>query len=145
MRTRDFIDTLDNERIVAAIQQAELLSSGEIRVHIERGALAGDPLEAATRKFQQTGMHKTRQRNAVLLFVAPRAQKFAIVGDEGVHQKCGEEFWGRITDTMRDHFRNARYTDALVDAINEVGRILAEHFPRQPDDTNELPDSVIES
>ena len=145
MRTKDFVSKLEHARIVAAIERAELKSSGEIRVHIERGNISGDPLALATKKFQETGMHKTRHRNAVLIFVAPRAQSFAIVGDEAVHQKCGDAYWRQITEAMRAHFLEERFTEALVEAIRDVGAVLAEHFPHRPDDTNELPDSVIES
>lgn len=145
MRTKDFLGKLEHGRIVAAIENAERKSSGEIRVHIERGNISADPLELATKKFQETGMHKTRDRNAVLIFVAPRAQSFAIVGDEAVHQKCGDSYWQRITEAMRAHFREGRFTEAMEEAIGDVGSVLAEHFPRKPDDRNELPDAVMES
>ncbi len=145
MRTKDFIAQLDHPRIVAAIAAAELRTSGEIRVYLERGALSGEALEVATRKFLEFGMDKTAARNAVLILVAPRAQKFAVVGDEGIHQKCGAEYWQRLVDTMRDHFKRSEFTDALVDAINTVGESLATHFPRQPDDQDELPNTILET
>ena len=145
MRTKDFIAQLDHPRIVAAIAAAELRTSGEIRVYLQRGELAGEALDFATKKFLEFGMEKTAARNAVLILVAPRAQKFAVVGDEGIHQKCGAEFWDTLVGTMRDHFKRAEFTDALVDAINTVGESLATHFPRQPDDKNELPDTILET
>jgi uncharacterized membrane protein len=89
-------------------------------------------------------MHTTRERNAVLIFVAPRAHKFAVVGDKAIHEKCGDEFWQRIVDGMRAHFRNEKFSHALVGAINEIGNLLAAHFPRRPMPTNELPDQIVE-
>ncbi|MGZ4966988.1 MAG: TPM domain-containing protein, partial [Chthoniobacterales bacterium] len=86
----------------------------------------------------------TAERNAVLILVAPRAQKFAVVGDEGVHKKCGEEFWQRLIATMREHFKREAFTDALVEGIQNVGALLAEHFPRRSSDRNELPNTLIE-
>ena len=74
-------------------------------------------------------MHKTRERNAVLIFVAPRAHKFAVVGDKAIHEKCGDEFWQRIVDGMRTHFQNENFSDALVEAIKEIGNVLARTFP----------------
>jgi uncharacterized membrane protein len=144
MRTREFLATLEHDRIVRAIRDAELKTSGEIRVFIQRGKLTADPLPLAQKKFQQLGMHKTRERNAVLIFVAPRAHKFAILGDEAVHEKCGEQFWHRIVQKMREHFQNEKFSSAIIDAIEEVGHVLAAHFPRSTTDRNELSNDVIE-
>ncbi len=144
MRTKDFLARLDHARIVSAIQAAEAQTSGEIRVYLERGEIKEDPLTLATRKFVEFGMEQTSARNAVLILVAPRAQKFAVVGDEGIHQQCGVEFWEQLVAAMRAHFKKEEFTDALVEAIETLGRELSAHFPRHPDDRNELPDIVLE-
>ena len=89
-------------------------------------------------------MHKTQQRNAVLIFVAPRAHQFAVVGDKAIHEKCGAEFWQRIVEGMRTHFQNEKFSHALIEAISEIGKLLAAHFPRTRANANELPDEVIE-
>jgi uncharacterized membrane protein len=144
MRTREFLTKLEHDRIVGAIREAESKTSGEIRVLIQRGKSKSDPLVAAQKKFHRLGMHKTRERNAVLIFVAPRVHKLAVVGDNAIHERCGDEFWQRIVETMRVHFRNEKFSDALIDAVNEVGKVLAAHFPRTLASANELPDDVIE-
>ena len=87
-------------------------------------------------------MHTTRERDAVLIFVAPRAHKVAVVGDKAIHEKCGDEFWHRIVDGMRVHFQNEKFSHALVEAINEIGKPLAAHFPKITADANELPDEI---
>src|SRR5207245_11748894 len=92
MRTKEFLNKLEHDRIVQAIREAESKTSGEIRVFVQRGKLDVDPLIAAQKKFHRLGMHKTPERNAVLIFVAPRAHKFAVVGDEANHEKCSEAF-----------------------------------------------------
>jgi uncharacterized membrane protein len=89
-------------------------------------------------------MTKTRDRNGVLIFVAPRAQKFAVIGDLGVHEKCGDLFWQTLTQAMRAHFQAENFTDAVLHAIRETGELLAQHFPRRPNDRNELPNTVEE-
>jgi uncharacterized membrane protein len=144
MRTKEFLSKLEHDRILQAIRDAESKTSGEIRVFIQRGKLKVDPLHAAQRKFRKLGMHKTPERNAVLIFVAPRAHKFAVVGDEAVHQKCGEQFWQRLVDAMREHFRNEKFSHAIVEAIEEAGKALASHFPRTSTSSGQLPDQVIE-
>jgi uncharacterized membrane protein len=145
MRTREFLTKLEHDRIIQAIHEAESKTSGEIRVLIQRGKLRSDPLVAAQRKFQRLGMHKTRERNAVLIFVAPRVHKFAIVGDQAIHEICGDELWQRVVEGMRTHFQNEKFSDALIEAVKEIGSMLERHFPKTSDDTNELPNDVIES
>jgi uncharacterized membrane protein len=143
MRTKEFLSKLDHDRIVQAIRDAEAKTSGQIRVFIQRGKLDRDPLVAAQKKFQRLGMHKTAGRNAVLIFVAPRAHKFAVVGDQAIHEKCGEQLWQRLVDQMRGHFQNEKFSHALVEAIEETGKALTAHFPKRSIST-ELPDKVIE-
>lgn len=144
MRTKEFLSKLEHDRIVQAIRDAESKTSGQIRVFIQRGKLDVDPLSAAQKRFHRLGMHKTPERNAVLIFVAPRAHKFAIVGDKAIHEKCGEDLWQRIVRQMREHFRNENFSHAIVDAIRETGDALAAHFPRRSTSRGELPDAVVE-
>jgi uncharacterized membrane protein len=144
MRTKDFLNQLDHSRIVSAIRLAEAKTSGQIRVYIQRGELDGEALPDAKARFKQLGMEKTLERNGILIFVAPRARKFAVVGDEGVHAKCGDEFWNHLVESMRAHFVNSKFTDALVEAIDETGKLLARYFPRTSAAQNELPDEIVE-
>ena len=144
MRTREFLSKLEHDQIVRVIRDAESKTSGEIRVFIQRGKLDGDPLPAAYRRFHRLGMHKAPERNAVLIFVAPRAHKFAIVGDTAIHEKCGETLWEHLVNQMREHFRNEKFSEAIVDAIREIGGGLAAHFPRRSTSSGELPDEIVE-
>src|SRR5437588_4033573 len=105
MRTKVFLRKLEHDQIVQGIRDAESKTSGQIRVFIQRGKLEVDPLIAARKKFQRLGMRKTPERNAVLIFVAPRAHKFAVVGDKAIHEKCGETYWQRVVELMRERFR----------------------------------------
>ena len=141
MRTKEFIEKLEHERVSKAIAGAEATTSGEIRVFVQHGDVA-DPVGAAREQFERLGMTQTRERNAVLIFVAPRAQKFAVIGDKGVHERCGDPFWQTLTQAMRTYFQAQNFTDAVVHAIRETGHLLAQHFPPRPDDRNELPNTV---
>src|SRR5262245_66391937 len=95
MRTREFLTKLEHDRIIKTIRDAESKTSGEIRVLIQRGKFKGDPLVAAQRKFHRLGMHKTHERSAVLIFVVPRAHKFAVVGDNAIHERSEERRVGK--------------------------------------------------
>jgi len=144
MRTREFLSKLEHDRIIQSIRKAESKTSGEIRVLIQRGKLNNDPFVEAQKKFYRLRMHKTRERNAVLIFVAPRVHKFAVIGDQGIHEKRGNQFWERVVEKMQTHFQNEKFTDALIEAVEEIGDVLASDFPRTHKDKNELPDDLIE-
>jgi uncharacterized membrane protein len=134
---------LDSKRIEHAIAAAELKTSGELRVVIHRAAVA-DPVATAREEFTRLEMFRTRERNAVLILVAPASRNFAIFGDEAIHAKCGQPFWDEVAAAMTGYFREGKFTDGLVHAIDHAGRFLAKHFPRRPDDKNELPDNVVD-
>jgi uncharacterized membrane protein len=145
MQTRSFLDTLDHERIVKAIQDAEARSRGEVRVHVSKQTVE-DVEAAAARQFEALGMTRTAERNGVLLFVAPVSQSFAVIGDEGIHARCGPDFWKDVAAAMETDFRAGRFTDGIVKGVARVGDALATHFPRKEGtaDANELSDEVTE-
>ena len=141
MKAREFLKQLRHDKIVEAIRHAEQKTSGEIRVFIS-GKPTADPVATAQAHFIEMEMDKTREHNGVLIFVAPRAHKFAVIGDAAVHKRCGEEFWNQLAQEMSSHFRDSDFTTGIVHGIEKAGELLARNFPRRPDDTNELPDEV---
>jgi len=140
MRARDFISKLQHDDIVAAIRDAEHKTSGQIRVFISRKDVE-DPVVAAQAAFLRLKMENTRHRNGVLIYVAPRVHKFAVIGDSAVHAKCGDGFWQEMRDSMAEHFRKSEFSQGIVHGIKKAGNLLAQHFP-QRGDGNELPDDV---
>lgn len=134
--------SLDRQRIVEAIAQAERGTTGEIRVSVST-LIWGDVRKAAEQAFERMHMTATNDRNAVLFFVVPARRKIVVLGDTGVHAKVGEEFWHHIVKAVSHSFRAHDYTDGLVRAIAAVGRQLTVHFPRDPEGRpNQLPDDV---
>jgi uncharacterized membrane protein len=119
---------IDHARIASAIAEAERKTSGQIRVLIARHR-APDPVAAAQHHFDRLGMIRTRHRNGVLIFVAPRSRSFAVIGDQGVHEKCGDAFWRELTSAMEVFFKKGQFTDGLVHGIERAGALLSEHFP----------------
>ncbi len=141
MKHQHFVQQLEENQIVTAIQEAESKSSGEIRVFVSRRKI-DDPLAAAQQAFIRLGLQRTRERNGVLIFVAPRTHKFAVIGDAGIHSHCGDEFWRAVSEAMSDRFIKGEFTQGILHAIRTAGDLLAQHFPHQPDDRNELPDDL---
>ena len=143
MKTQEFLKQLRHGDVVAAIREAEKKTSGEIRVFVSRKDV-DDPVAAAQAEFTRLGMTKTQQRNGVLIYVAPASRKFAVVGDEGVHQRCGDGFWREMASEMSGYFKQADYTQGIIHSVHKAGALLAEHFPCGPDDSDELPNEVEE-
>ena len=83
---------INNDKIAEAIRNAELLTSGEIRVYIAKNCKE-DALEKASRVFQKLKMHNTALRNAVLILVCPADHKAAILGDKGINSVIENDFW----------------------------------------------------
>jgi uncharacterized membrane protein len=143
MRTRHFLNAVDHDRIVSAIANAEERTTGEIYVFVSRHNVA-DALAAASRCFRKLKMDRTPLRNGVLIFVAPRSDSFAVVGDTGVHAKCGEDFWSEVVELMRPRLQRGEFTDALVHGVEKVGSLLADHFPAASGDTKHPSGGVVE-
>lgn len=139
-----FFREKERHRIAVAIRRAESRTSGEIRVHVE-GRCPGDPGERAQQLFSALGMHRTERRNGVLLYLAVRDRKCAVVGDEGIHRAVAERFWEAIVEEMTRHFRAGRFLEGVSQVLERIGAELARHFPRTPEDRNELPDMPSEA
>ena len=128
MHPKSFTKHLSHDGIVAAIRDAEHTPTGEIRVSISPRHI-DDAVVSATAEFLRLGLNKSPERNSVLIFVAPRAHKFAVIGDEAVHAKCGDAFWRELADTMSGYFRKSEFTSGIVHGVQKAGELLAEHFP----------------
>jgi uncharacterized membrane protein len=146
---RRFLSEADFAAIADAIKAAESRTSAEIRVHLERRVPRGllrrrhDALARAQHVFRRLGMHRTAERHGVLIYVAVEEHRLAVVGDAGIHGRVGDLHWNEVRDLMIETLRqNGPPRRALERAIEALGRALAEHYPRRPDDRNELSDEV---
>jgi len=129
MHPKKFINQLPHDTLVAAIRDAEKKTSGQIRVLISHKSVA-NPVSAAQKEFARLGMAKSPERNGVLIFVTPRTRKFAVIGDAGVHAKCGGVFWQELAQAMTGYFRKSEFTEGITHGVRKAGELLAEHFPR---------------
>lgn len=139
--TKNTFSKEEQQRIVEAIRNAELATSGEIRLHIEPGTSL-NPVERAKQVFEQLGMGNTELKNGVLFYLAIEDRKLAIIGDSGIHQKVGDNFWQEEKELMVNHFLKGDYTTGICKAIEQVGEKLKLHFPFQQTDTNELSNDI---
>jgi uncharacterized membrane protein len=129
MSTRGFTGAVDQQKVVEAMRAASERSSGEVRVHVTSEAVA-DAYESAVATFEKLGLTGARERNGVLLFIAPRSRKLAVVGDVGIHTRCGPAFWTELAAAVSADFRAERFTEGIVNGLTRAADLLAQHFPR---------------
>ena len=141
MKASAFFTREQQVAIVRAIGEAEHATSGEIRVHIETSCKA-DVLDEAAWLFRKVGMHKTADRNGVLIYLALKDRKFAIIGDTGINSVVPLGFWDEIRDHMKNRFSENLFTEGLTEGIIMAGQQLKEHFPHSKDDINEITDTI---
>jgi len=136
------IFTREQERAIKlAILNAELDTSGEIRVHVEN-VCNGDVLDRAAYIFEKLKMHETVQRNGVLFYLAVSNRKFAVLGDAGINAVVPENFWDNIKHDLLNQFREGKFAEGLIQGISEAGEQLRKFFPYRRNDVNELSDEI---
>jgi uncharacterized membrane protein len=141
MTRRRLLAALDAPRVEAAIRQGEDVCGVELRVSIA-GLFWGDVRAMADRAFDRMGMAATRQRNGLLIFVAPWRRKVVIVADRGITAQVDASLWSNAVQLVTTAFRDGRFTEGLIAALESLSRALAPHFPPTPHAPNELPDTV---
>lgn len=132
-----------DKMITAAVHDAESRTSGEIVVRLVQAAGGSDTRAAAEAEFQQLGMAATKARNGVLLYVALNERRIEIIADVGVIAMVPQATWQFAADVVTLGFRANVPTEAIVMAVLAIGDVLAEKFPRLPDDVNELTDIPV--
>ena len=129
--------------MVEAIRSAEKQTSGEIRLFMEQRCAFLNPLDRAKEVFAELEMFKTKDRNAVLLYIATKDQQLAVLGDEGIYQKMGQAFWDSEVKLILSEFKQHHFIDGVCKIIGDVGVALKENFPYESDDKNELDDGIV--
>jgi uncharacterized membrane protein len=138
---QDYFNERQEQAILSNIMDAENNTSGEVRVHIEKHC-TGDPIARAANVFRWLEMGHTEQRNAVLIYIAVKDRKFAVVGDKGIHRAVPPDFWTSVVAEMQKHFSQDKIADGLCEGIRLVGEKLKAYFPFERGDKNELPDEI---
>ena len=143
-KSSSFFSEEEKQTITSAIQQAERKTSGEVRVYIESKCSYVNAIDRAVEIFGKLNMHQTQQRNAVLVYVAVKDRQLAIFGDEGIHQKVGNDFWNNAVKQMVQHFNKNNYAVGIAEIVIAIGDSLQHHFPYdEKTDINELPDDIV--
>ena len=139
----NFFTEAETERIVSAIRSLEKQTSAELRLHVESRCWR-DPLRRAAFVFNRLRMHETRERNAILIYLALKSRKFAVIGDQGAKEALAEEFWSIVSRKMRSFFVEKLYCEGICQGISMISKEVSTAFPPRPDDRNELDDLISE-
>lgn len=143
-KKKDFFTAEEQQQILDAIKKAEQRTSGEVRLFVESKCKYVDPVDRAKEIFLQLGMDKTELHNATLIYIAMDDHQAAVLGDEGIHKRVGEEYWRAEVSKMLVQFRNEHLVEGLCIVIEDIGQALQHHFPYNADtDKNELPDEIV--
>ncbi len=143
-KKKEFFSPVDNEKIVQAIRNAEMRTSGEIRIFIESRCRFIDAMDRALEIFDKLKMEQTEFRNAVLLYIALKDHQLAVYGDKGINERVGHEFWEKAVIKILAQFNHEDYADGISNCVTEIGESLQQHFPYDKIiDKNELPDEII--
>ena len=140
-KVEGFLSKAEEEEIIEAIRIAELNTSGEIRVHIEKTAKT-DAFNRALELFHYLKMDNTKEQNGVLIYIAVEDKTFVIYGDKGINDAVPKNFWDTTKDIMQTHFKAGRFKQGLVDGIIKAGEELEKHFPWKQGDVNELTNEI---
>jgi len=141
---KPFFSELEQKELIQAIQAAEKQTSGEIRLYVEGKNKLDSPVQRAAVIFEKLQMHKTKERNGVLIYLASRSRQLAIFADEGVYQRLGKDYWDKQANEAVALARNNDVKKALVKLIEDIGGILAHEFPYSSEtDHNELSDDIV--
>jgi uncharacterized membrane protein len=141
LEVENFLSDGEEQQIIEAIIKAESHTSGEIRVHLEKG-LDKDPIRRAEEVFYYLGMDGTENQNGILFYVAVDDHRFAILGDQGIDRVVPDDFWESIKDEVIEEFKLGDHAKGLVKGILHAGQKLKEFFPVDDEDKNELSDSI---
>ena len=141
MKTRHFLNKEQQSLIIKAIEQAELNTSGEIRVHIEPKCNQ-DVLLRSVYLFSKLKMNNTQLRNGVLIYLAYESRKFAIIGDKGINDLVPNNFWDDTKSIMLEYFKQSNFSEGIVYAVEQVGEKLKKFFPYSKNDINEQPNDI---
>ena len=143
-KKKDFFTEEEKQQLVEAIQKAEQQTSGEVRIFLESKCKYVDALDRDQEIFFSLKMNETEQRNGTLIYVAVKDKQAAVLGDEGIHQKVGQQYWEDVVKKMLLEFKNQKLADGICKGIHDLGEALKLYFPYNSDtDKNELPDEIV--
>jgi len=136
------VEKIEASLIVDAIKEAEINTSAEIRVHYTTKKSKIALIEEAQNTFSKLKMHETELRNGILIYLRLKSKEVAILGDIGIHQHVGNEFWEAVKEEIISTIQSSNITQGIIKGIELSGKQLSIHFPPNVLNPNELSDEI---
>jgi uncharacterized membrane protein len=136
------VEKIEASLIVNAIKEAEKTTSAEIRVHYTTKKTNLDLMKEAQATFLNLKMNLTENRNGVLIFLRLKSKEIAIIGDIGIHQHVGNEFWEAVKEVMIQTIKTQNITQGIIQGVELAGKQLSNFFPPSSENPNELSDEI---
>lgn len=137
-----FLSAAETAAVNAAIGEAERRTSAELKVVLARHCW-GDLKRKARRIFRELGLDRTQHRNCVLILLVLANREFLVYGDDGIDANVGRDFWGEVRRAMAEAFGRDEFGEGLARGVREVGEKLAEHFPHEEHDIDEISNEIV--
>ncbi len=100
--------------------------------------------EKALVSFVEQGLHETRDKTGILILISLFEHRVQVLADSGINAKVPEHTWEEIVEIVTTGLKSNDASAAVCKAVERCGELLQEHFPIKDDDTNELPNLIIE-
>jgi putative membrane protein len=113
------------------------------RIFISKKEIEEEVHEAAVTSFFEEGLYRTRDETGVLVFISVLEHKVWVLADRGINAQVPQSRWDDVVAGIVEGIKEGRQGAAICEAVMEVGRILSEHFPIKPDDTNGLANLIV--
>ena len=94
--------------------------------------------------FKAAAERRTVGRTGILIYLSMREHRAEIIADEAITAVTTPDTWGEAMEALLVEVKAGRPADGIVAAVEQIGGVLTEHFPRTEGDTNEIPDKLIE-
>lgn len=94
--------------------------------------------------FRVGAQHRTKRSTGILIYLSLAEHRAEIIAEEAIAAKVPAEVWGEAMAAMLAHIKDDRIADGMIAGVEKVGVVLAQHFPRDANDRNELPNRLIE-
>ena len=93
--------------------------------------------------FTAEGLHQTRDHTGILIFVSLLEHEVEVLADRGINEKVPQGTWDEVVGIVTAGLKSSQGGDAFCKAIERCGAVLSEHFPRSPDDKDELSNRLV--
>lgn len=150
MDINKFINEEEKSAIKESVRLAESRTSGEIKVLVVGSCNKPWPFMSdkkaiyrrAVKEFSAMQIGKTADHTGILIMLSLKERKVQVLADKKINDKVTQDTWSKAVEIIVNNIKQNNQAQGIIQAVEFVGNILAQHFPRKQDDINELSDEI---